>query len=40
MRKRYGNPQKILMAYRQEIKKWPQLKPGDTVAYRVFEFPN
>ena len=31
-----GDPHKILTAYRQEIKKWPQLKPGDTVAYRKF----
>ena len=36
MRKRYGNPHKILTPYGQEIKKWPQLKPGDAVAYKKF----
>ena len=36
VRKRYGNPHKILTAYRQEIKKWPLLKPSDAAAYRKF----
>ena len=36
MRKRYGDPHKILMVYRQEIKEWSQLKPEDAAAYRKF----
>ena len=27
--KRYGDPQKILAAYRKEIKDWPIMKAGD-----------
>ena len=34
--KRYGDPDKILSAYRLEIKKWPQVKQGDVTAYRNF----
>ena len=36
MRKRYGDPHKIFMVYRQEIKEWSQLKPEDAAAYRKF----
>ena len=36
MRKRYGDPHKILTAYRQEIKKYSQSKPGNDTAYRKF----
>ena len=34
--KRYGDPHKILSAYRLEIKKWPQVRQGDAAAYRKF----
>ena len=34
--KRYGDPHKILSAYRLEIKKWPQVRQGDATAYRKF----
>ena len=32
----YGDPHRILAAYRKEIKGWPSLKPGDSSAYRKF----
>ena len=34
--RRYGDPHKILWAYRLEIKKWPQVRQGDAAAYRKF----
>ena len=34
--RRYGDPHKILLAYRLEIKKWPQVRQGDAAAYRKF----
>ena len=36
MKKRCGDPHKIFMVHRQEIKEWSQLKPEDAVAYRKF----
>ena len=38
MHKLYGDPHRVIKAYRKEIKKWPQIKPGDAEAYR--KFPN
>ena len=32
----YGNPHRILAAYRKEIKSWTPLKPGNPTAYRKF----
>ena len=32
----YGNLQKILASYRKEIKQWPQIRFGDTRAFRKF----
>ena len=32
----YGDPHRILAAYRKEVKSWPLLKPGDTSSYRKF----
>lgn len=32
----YGNPYKIIAAYRQEIKNWPTVKPGDAAGFRKF----
>ena len=32
----YGDPHRILAAYRKEIKGWPLLKPGDSSSYRKF----
>ena len=32
----YGDPRRILAAYRKEIKGWPSLKPGDSSAYWKF----
>ena len=34
--RRYGDPHKILSAYRLEIKKWPQVRQGDAATYRKF----
>ena len=34
--KRYGDPHKILSAYRLEIKKWPQVRQGDAAEYIKF----
>ena len=34
---RYGDPRRITAAYRNQIKKWPQIKPGDSDAYRKFQ---
>ena len=34
--RRYGDPHKIVSAYRLEIKKWPQVRKRDTAAYRKF----
>ena len=36
MHKLYGDPHKVIAAYRKEIKQWPQIKPGDAEAYRKF----
>ena len=33
---RYGDPHKILSAYRLEIKKWPQVRQRDAATYRKF----
>ena len=30
---RYGEPYRIIAAYRKEIKQWPQIKAGDADAY-------
>ena len=32
----YGDPHRVIAAYRQKIKQWPQIKPGDVVAFRKF----
>ena len=32
----YGDPHRILAAYRKEIKGWPSLKTGDSSAYQKF----
>ena len=32
----YGNPHRILVAYRKEIKSWAPLKQGDSSAYQKF----
>ena len=34
---RYGDPYRIIAAYRKNIKHWPQIKAGDTDAYRKFQ---
>ena len=34
MHERYGDPHRITATYRNQIKKWPQIKPGDCDAYR------
>ena len=34
---RYGDPHQITAAYQNQIKKWPQIKPGDSDAYRKFQ---
>ena len=36
MHKLYGDPHRVIAAYRKEIKQWPQIKPGDAGAYRKF----
>ena len=36
MHKFYGDTQRVIAAYRKEIKQWPQIKPGDAEAYRKF----
>ena len=36
MHKLYGDTQRVIAAYRKEIKQWPQIKPGDAEAYRKF----
>ena len=36
MHKLYGDPHRVIAAYRKEIKQWPQIKPGDAEAYRKF----
>ena len=36
MHKLYGDPNRLIAAYRKEIKQWPQIKPGDAEAYRKF----
>ena len=33
MHKKYGDPLKITAAYRNQIKKWPQIKAGDSDVY-------
>ena len=33
---RYGDPHKIMAAYRKEIKEWPSVKPGDSSGFRKF----
>ena len=32
LHERYGDPHRITAAYRNQIKKWPQIKPGDSHA--------
>ena len=34
LNERYWNPYRIIAAYRREIKQWPHIKSGDTVAYQ------
>ena len=34
LEQKYGNPHSILVAYRKEIKMWPQLKPADGAAFQ------
>ena len=36
LEKVYGNPHKILVSYRREIKQWPQIKFGDAKGFRKF----
>ena len=36
MHKLYGDPHRIIAAYRKDIKQWPQIKPEDAEAYRKF----
>ena len=36
LKKRYGDPYKLLSAYRKEIQNWPLLKAGDGYAFRRF----
>ena len=36
LEKIYGNPHKILVSYRREIKQWPQIKFGDAKGFRKF----
>ena len=33
MHKLYGDPHRVIAAYRKEIKRWPQIKPGDAETY-------
>ena len=33
LQERYGDPHKIIAAYRQEIKLWPSIRPGDAESY-------
>ena len=37
LNERYGNPHRIIAAYRREIKQWPHIKSGDAVAYQKFQ---
>ena len=37
LHERYGDPHRITAAYRNQIKKQPQIKPGDSDAYRKFQ---
>ena len=34
---KYGDPYRIISAYRKEIKYWPQIKAGDADAYQKFQ---
>ena len=36
MHKLYGDPHRIIAAYRKDIKQWPQIKPEDAEVYRKF----
>ena len=36
LEEKYGDPHFIVVAYRKEIKSWPQLKLADGTAYRGF----
>ena len=33
LHERYGDPRRITAAYRNQIKTWPQIKPGDSDAW-------
>ena len=37
LNERYGDPHRIIAAYRREIKQWPQIKSGDSVAYQKLQ---
>ena len=37
LNERYGDPHRIIAAYRREIKQWPQIKSGDAVAYQKLQ---
>ena len=34
---RYGNPHRILAAYKREIKSWPTIASGDSAVYSKFQ---
>ena len=36
LKKRYGDPFRLINAYRREIREWPQLKVGDAEGFRKF----
>ena len=36
LERHYGNPHRIMAAYRREIKTWPPLKPGEAIGYQKF----
>ena len=38
LHERYGDPHKITTVYRNQIKKWPHIKAGDSDAYKITKF--
>ena len=34
LEQKYGNPHRIIAAYRKEIKTWPKLKPADVATFK------
>ena len=36
LEKRYGDPHRLLVSYRKEIKEWSQIRMGDAIEFRKF----